>query len=260
MTMPAGNLAHGGAGECHQVRGLQSRAGTEGDLALARPEFDLQRPQRQAEALQTLADVLVDGIDGVVEFLAQILVAFGGQRHVGRPAGLRRILWPQPRIDEAEQVKFQLRTGHQAIASRGQAGEVCAGEIAGGQRHRPAIGKAQIAEDPAGMRRPRQDAERGRIGHEHQVARTRHLRQPDAAAGLKGGEDRAVRRILQQQGGRAADAALEPAHRLRRDQRLAAEDAVLIDEGEADDLDAVTLDPPNDVGLAAAALSGSQRP
>ena len=104
----------------------------------------------------------------------------------------------------------------------------------------------------------RQHAERRRIGDHDEVAGARHLVEAHAAAGGEHREHRAVRGVLGEQRRRHGDAGAHGVRGLRRDQRLAAQHAVLIAERKAHDFELAPLDLALDRGRGAALLGAPQ--
>jgi hypothetical protein len=68
--------------------------------------------------------------------------------------------------------------------------------MAGRERHRRAVLEVDVAQHPAGLRRPRQHAERGGIGDHEEVAAALHLRHAEAAARREDRKRRLVRGVL----------------------------------------------------------------
>ncbi len=110
------------------------------------------------------------------------------------------------------------------------------------ERHRAAVAEIQVAQHPARRRCPGQHAEGGGIRHHQHVGRALHLFHTEAAAGGEHGKHRAVRGVFREHGGGDGAAALQRGDRLRGDDGLAAQNAVLVGEGEADDLEILLLD------------------
>ena len=99
-----------------------------------------------------------------------------------------------------------------------------------GERHRLAVGEIDVAQEPAGLVRPGQNAERRRIGDHDEVAAALHLFHREAATRREHRIDRPVRGVLGEQRGRHGDAAAHRARRLGCEQGLAAQHAVLVGE------------------------------
>src|SRR5260370_18064001 len=68
-TVPMGDLLYGAAKQHHGVGGLEPFSRCEGEFALARPEFDLDRSQRQAER----ADVAPGDLDRPLPLVPALL-------------------------------------------------------------------------------------------------------------------------------------------------------------------------------------------
>ncbi len=88
--------------------------------------------------------------------------------------------------------------------------------MAGRERHRLAVLEIDVAQHPAGLRRPGQHAERRRVGDHQEVAAALHLRHAEAAAGGEHREHGLVRGVLgQQRGGDASSRCASPWRRRR---------------------------------------------
>ena len=248
-----GDLLGGAAEQHHGVGRIEARAGAEGELDLAGAELDLERAQRQAEIDEVGPQDLQDRVHLVVALLGQVLIALVEQRHVGWLARLAGIAVAELRLFQLEQMEFDFEAGDEIIAAIGEGRERVAQDMARTQRHRPAVGEVDVAQHPAGMRRPGQGPEGRGIGQHDHVGRAFQLLHAEAAARLPDREDRAVRRVLQQQGGGEADTVLQCRVDFRRHQRLAAKDAVLVGESQAHDRHVAGLHAP--LGLARRGLA-----
>ena len=89
----------------------------------------------------------------------------------------------QPRVLELEHMELDLEAGHVVEAGVGELLQRAAIEMAGRERHRLAVGEIDVAQHPAGLRRPGQHAEGGGIGDHQEIAAALHLRHAEAAAG-----------------------------------------------------------------------------
>ena len=118
------------------------------------------------------------------------------------------------------------------------------------ERHGASVLRPQIAQHPAGVRRPRQDAEARHVGNHQDVRRALQLGHADAAAGRERREDGLVRSVFQQQRARHCHAALQRRLYFARRERLAAQDAVLVGERKAHALQLVRFDFLEDVHTA----------
>ena len=237
--MAARDLLHRAAEQDHRVgRGEGGHRGKR-DLGLARAELDFERAQGQAQAGEVFLQDAQHRVELVVLVLAQELVAGREQLHLGRIAGLpgvgRRGVLPR----DPEDVELDFQPHDQLLIA--QPLHRFLQEPASVVGDGPAVLEIQIAQHPAGVGRPGQDAEGGRIGHHQHVARALELGHADAAARREGREDRAMRGVLKQQGAGEADARLQRRFDLRHGERLAAQHAVLVREREAEELQAVEL-------------------
>src|ERR671937_409610 len=111
----------------------------ERELALARPELDLDRTKRQAERNHLAPDLLEDGLHLIEAVLGQILVALSDQadlRRLPRPSGIGRI---KAGIVDLENMKLDFEPGHVVEAGIGELLQRTAIEMAGRERHRLAV-------------------------------------------------------------------------------------------------------------------------
>ena len=92
-----------------------------GEFALARPELDFDRAQRQAELLDVAAQNLQRRIEHVEARLGEILIALREQAHLRRFRRPGRIGRRKPRILELEQMEFDFEPGEEIEAGFGQA-------------------------------------------------------------------------------------------------------------------------------------------
>ena len=215
----------------------------EGELALAGAELDLDGAQRQAERNHLAANGLEDGLDLVEARLGQILVALRDQADLGRRARPGGVVRAQAGIVELEHVELDLEARHVIEPGLGQLVQRAAIEMAGGERHLPAVLEIDVAQHPAGLRRPGQHAEGGGIGDHEEVAGALHLRHAEAAPGREDREHRLVGVSFAEQRGGDRAAVAHDMRSFVRHHRLAAQDAMLIGKRQADDLEPVLLDP-----------------
>ena len=241
ITEPLTDLLDGASDQHGVVRGLEPLTAAESQLDLTRAELDFLRPDRHTERQQGAAQLRKHRLELVVANFRQVLVAVLQRRDGGRRPGLHAVLRIQIAIDQSKQVKLDLEPADESEAVPGQPVQRFAQKPSGGQSHRLAVRVIKVAKHPAVRRRPRQPAEGSRIGDHDQIRRTGETRRAHACPGLPHREHRAVRRILEYQ---------------RRDDRatvddrigdrapidgLAAREAMLVGENEADDLQAVAL-------------------
>ena len=115
-----------------------------------------------------------------------------------------------------------------------------------GKRHWFSIGQIPIAQNPAGTGRPGQHSERGRHWNGNEITCVLHFRNAKAPAWAEHRKNCGVRGVLREQS--SGDAATV-AHRLfglACHDGLATQNAVLVGVGQADDLQTVFLDQPDD--------------
>ena len=148
----------------------------------------------------------------------------------------------EPGVLDREEMELDLEAGDEVVAPLGEPVDRLAAYAPGRERHRRAVRKVDVAQHPSGRRRPGEDPEGAGIGDHHEIAGAGHLAHSEAAALGEHRIDRPVRRVLgkERRGHRAAVA--HGARDLARDQGLAAEDAVLVGEGQAHDVEPAALD------------------
>src|SRR5262249_13766849 len=120
IAVPAADLLRGAAEQHHGVSWIQACLRTEGEFALARSEFDFDRPKRQAESKHVAAYRLKDRLNLVEAGFGEILIAGRDQAYFQRfsgPAGVRGL---QSRVLDLEYVKFDFEAGHVIEARRGK--------------------------------------------------------------------------------------------------------------------------------------------
>ncbi len=242
IAVAMGNLFHGAAKQDHGVGGLEPLPRRKGELALARAELDLDRAQRQAERQDVAPDDLQHRLHLVVALLGQVLIAVRQQADIGRRARLAGVLRRHLRVFELEDVEFDFQPGDEIVAALCKPIEHRPIEMARRERHRPPVGKVDVAQQPAGRGRPRQHAEAQGIRHHQHVGGAFHLPHPEAAAGGEHRKHRLVRGVLGEHRGGDGTAALQRRQRLAGHQRLAAQDAVLVGERQSDDFEFLFLD------------------
>src|SRR5438874_13790768 len=104
IALPAAALLYGAAKQHHGVGGRKPDLRVEGELALARPELDLDRTQRQAERNHVAAHVLQDRLELVETRFGEILIALRQHAHLRRLAGPGGIGGIESRVLEREYV------------------------------------------------------------------------------------------------------------------------------------------------------------
>ena len=182
IAMPMGDLFHGAAEQDHVVGGREPDCRLKGEFALARAEFDLDRPQRQAERQHVAPDDFQHRLHLVVALFGQILIALRQQADIGRRTGLPGMLRRHLCIFELEDMEFNFEAGDEVVAAFCESIEYRTIEMAGRERHRPSIRKIKITQQPAGAGRPRQHAKRGGIGHHQHIGGAFHLLHAEPAA------------------------------------------------------------------------------
>jgi len=236
------DLLHRRTEQDHGVGGGEPDLRAERELALARPELDLDRAQRQAERLHAAADLLQHRIELIEPRLGEVLESLGDQadlRRGRRPGGVLR---REARIDDAEQVEFDLEPGHEIEAGGAEPRQCVAVDPPRRERHRLAVGEIDVAQHPAGARRPWQHAKRRRVRDHDEITAALHFLEAEAAARREHRKRGLVGGVLGEQRRRHGDAALEGGRRRLRHQSLAAQDAVLVGERKPHQFELVLLD------------------
>ncbi len=230
------------AKEDHGVRRGHPRHRAERELELARPELDLVGAQRQPELRKVLAQELDHRVDHVVALLGEVLIPGGQKLDFRRAARLPRVRGLEVLVDDPEDVELHLQADDEIEALRLELRERGAQQRASAVGNRAAVMELGVAKEPAGIRRPRKDAEGRRIGHQQKIGRALHLGHADAAARSESRKHRLVSRVLEKERARERDAALERVLHFACGQRLAPQNAVLVREGETHRLEVVRLD------------------
>ena len=135
-TVAARDLLGGGAEQHHRVGGGKSRLRAEGELALARAQFDFERAQRHVERNDAAPDRRQGGIELIEARLGQILIALIEQAHLGRPRRPGRILGGKPRILQLEEMEFDLEPGAEIEARCRKLRQGVAQNLPRRERHR----------------------------------------------------------------------------------------------------------------------------
>ncbi len=94
--------------------GSRPSVGAKHELALARPELDLDRAQRQAQRQHVAAEDIDHRLHLVEALLGQILVAVESRLTAGRLTGLAGILRREFRVFELEDVELDLEAGDES--------------------------------------------------------------------------------------------------------------------------------------------------
>src|SRR5262249_5066677 len=144
-TVPARDLFGSGAEQDHRVGGRKPLLRAEGELALARPEFDFERAQRHAQRNDAAADRLQGGIEEGEAWLVKILVALVEQANIGGARRRGRVGGPKPRILQLEEMEFDLEPGATIEARRGKLRQGVAENLPRRERHRLAVAEDDVA-------------------------------------------------------------------------------------------------------------------
>jgi hypothetical protein len=209
---------------------------------LARAELDLDRAQGQPERQHVAADDFQRRLHQVVALLGQILIAVREEADGRRPARLAGILRRHVGVVELEEMEFDLEACDEIVAARAKLLQHGAIKVTRCERHQPPVIEIDVAEQPARGRRPGQHAERGGIGDHQHVGRAFHLLHAEPAAGGEHREHGLVRSVLRQHRRGDGAAAFERVHRFARDQRLAAQNAVLVRKRQPDNFQILLVD------------------
>jgi hypothetical protein len=148
----------------------------------------------------------------------------------------------QPEILDLEEMEFDLEPGNVVEAGLHEFRQCVAIERSGRDRNLLAVREIAVAQQPAGILRPRQQAKRFRVGDHDEIAGAAHLGEPHAGARLEHRKDVAMRRVLGEQRARHRDAAAQCARCLRGHQRLSAQHAMLVGERETHEFQLVAAD------------------
>ena len=106
-------------------------------------------------------------------------------------------------------MELDFEAGDEIVAAVAQRPQRIPADVPRAERHRPAVGKMDVAQHPARMQRPRQHAKGRGVGQHDYVGRALELLHAEAAARLPDREHRAVRGVLEQHRRGEADAVLE---------------------------------------------------
>ena len=242
IAVAAADLLHGAAKQHHGVGGHEAHRRLEGEFALARAELDLDRTQRQAERQDVAPDDLEHRLHLVVALLGQILIAVRQQADRGRLAGLAGILRRHLGVFELEDVEFDLEAGDEIVAALVRASS-STDRRDGGSRTAPAARRRNRCRTAASRSpAPRAARESRGIRHHQHVGGALHLPHAEAAAGGEHRKHRAVRGVLGEHRRGDGAAALQRGQRFAGDQRLAAQDAVLVRKRQPDDFELLLFD------------------
>src|ERR1700722_2730314 len=213
-------------------------AGLKANSHWLRPNSTSGQPQRHDVA----PDDLKHRLHLVVALFGQVLIAVREKTDRWWLARLARILRRHFGGFELEDVALDFKSGQEIVAARFELREHLLIEMAGRERDRPPVGEIDIAQQPAGRRRPWQHAKAQGIRYHQNVCGAFHLLHAETAACREHRKDGLVRGILGEHRGGDGAATLQRRQRLARDQRLASENSVLIRKREPDHLKLVILD------------------
>ena len=206
----------------------------EAELQLPGSPLVLHRPRQQPHPVQRVADRLKHRAHPVQPHLGQVLVTpleHGDRRRRGSEP---RVLRQQRPAGQGHDVELDLDPGQEVVPRVTQRGQHPPEQPAPVQRHRLPVTEVHVAQHPAGAVGPGQDAEGGRVRHQHHVREPGELLEAEAPALGERGHEHLVAGV------QAVDRAgeVEPVghgrdRRLRR-QHLAPRHAVLVDHDEPD--------------------------
>ena len=160
----------------------------------------------------------------------------------GRLARLAGILRRHFCVFELEDVEFDLEAGDKVVAALCELREHRPVEMAGRKRHRPPVGKINIAQQPAGRRRPWQHAKTCGVRHHQNIGGAFHFPHPKTAARGEHRKYGPMRGVLGKHRRGDGASALQRGQRFAGDQCLAPQDSVLVGEREPDDLEFLLFD------------------
>ena len=241
QSLPGAHLLHGGAHEDQLVGRQHPLRRPEGELDLAWPELHLERAERQVQRLERAAQGLHHRVERVVTQFCEVLIAGVEQRgQSGAAVSAHRAA--------RDDVAFDLYARGEAQPPLLQLGHLSGQQRARGEGHGAPVREEQVAQQPAGMRRPGQHAEGRGIGQHDHVRRPPQRRVRKGAAAVEHRERGFAREVLHQQRGRGVGAVGQQPGRLRRHQRLAAEHAMRVGEGQPHHLQPITGDARGDLG------------
>ena len=261
IAVALGDLLGGTPEQDHGVGGPEAAFGAEGELDLAGTELDFKRSQGKAEGHDVAAQDLEDRVHLVVTLLGQVLITLVEQRDLGwlaGLAGLSGIAGAEARLLDLEEMEFDFEAGEEAVARLAELRQCLLADMARAEWHRAAVGEDDVAQHPARVRCPRQHTERGGIRQHHHVGRTFPLLGAEGSAGAPDREHRSMGGVLQQHRRGEAQTAGDGRGDFAGRQRLAAQDAVLVGEGEADDGEPVGLEAALDLARGGLAVVGPQ--
>jgi hypothetical protein len=215
-----------------------------------------ERGNAAPDRLQCRVDLIEAG-------LGEILIPLIEEAHLGRLRRPGGVLWRQTRVFQLEQMKFDFKPGEEVEPFSREPRQRVAKNLARRERDRLTVGEIDIAQQPAGIRRPiilrpRQHLKGRRVGDHDEIAAALHLRHCEAAAGGEHRIDRLVRRVFGEQRRRHGGAALHQRRDIGGHDGLAAQYAMLVSEGKPHQFEFVFRDGPLDRLRLARLIDGPQ--
>src|SRR5262245_15571008 len=228
------DLLNGGAEQDHSIRGREAADGTEAELDLAGTPLVLHRAGRQPDRGQSVTDRLQRVGHAVQPYLRQELVALLEGAHVWWWRGESRVLRHDPLSAEPDDVVLDLYPGEEVVARIAEFPQHAAHQAAPVRRHRLAVGEVDVAVHPPGTVGPRQDPAGGHIRYQHDVRESGELIDAEPAARREGWHEHLVAGVETVDRPGEVEAVRQGGDRHLRRKRLAARNAVLIDDGQPD--------------------------
>src|SRR5215831_15239685 len=242
----------------HSVRRGKPADRAETEFHLTRAPLVLHRAGRQPDRGQPVPDRLKRAGHAVQPYLREVLVAQLEDAHLRRRRGEPGVL-RQDRIGaEPHDVVLDLYPGEVVVARLAEFAQHAAHQAAAVQRHRLAVGEIDVAEHPAGTVGPWQDPERGRIRYQHDIREPGELIDAKAAARRERRHEHLVAAVEAVDRPGEVEPVRHGSDRHLGGQRLAARDAVLIDDGQADGAQVKLAYPADDRGRRRGLLLGVQ--
>ena len=250
MAAQAAHHLLGGAAEQHHGVGRrESGHRRKHKLALAWPQFHLDRAQWHAHRQHHTLQFGQHRFDLVVALLGQHLeapVQQAGltvqQADLGRRCRPARVGAGKTRIVDTKNVELDFQAGDVFETGLSQAVERARAYGARVVWHRTAVREKGVALHPRGFFHPGQQAKGRRVGHQHNVGGTVKITPAEGRAAAKNRPRRAAGGVLEQDGSHQSHAFAHRRHSRAANQRLAVRNAVLVGENKTHGLDAVLVD------------------
>ena len=257
---PAADRLHRAAEEDHCVRRRKPLQRAEGEFDLPRAPLVLDRPRWQPDFPEPVPNRLERVADTVKPHVGQELIAPLEHLDLGRRTGLALadLLEPDLRTGEPRDVELDLEAGHVPVPRLAQPGKLGSQLRPPVEGHRSAAREVDVADHPPRAVGPREHAERGRIGHDHDVGEPGELVDPEAAALHERGREHPVARVEAVDRAREVGAVVHGGDCTGSGYVLAACDSVLVDENEAHRPQPELLDARGDAGHCMRLLVGVQ--